>query len=310
MITQILSIARTAFVESIRQPIFFVLVLVAAVLQFFNTATAAFSMGYTESGEFSGDTKWLLDIGLGTVFVLGTLLAAFVSTAVVSREIENKTVLTVVSKPIPRPLVVIGKYLGVAASLLIAVGCMLIFLLLALRHGVLTAVADEYDPPVLIFGFAALLGSIAIAAWCNYFYGWYFSHTAMVAMLPLLLVAYVLVLLLNKQWEWQPITTDLKPQTLFACLGLTMAILALAALATAVSTRLGQVMTIIVCASVFLFGLLSNYLIGRHVSLRARRPARQPRRLLRPGLRLPGSARGAGCLGPVTRTPYNTAARL
>ena len=38
----------------------------------------------------------LLDIGLATIFVCGMLLAAFIATAVISREIERKTVLTVV----------------------------------------------------------------------------------------------------------------------------------------------------------------------------------------------------------------------
>ena len=40
----------------------------------------------------------------------------FVATAVLSREIENKTVLTVVSKPIGRTTVIFGKYIGVAAG--------------------------------------------------------------------------------------------------------------------------------------------------------------------------------------------------
>jgi len=81
---------------------------------------------------------------------------------------------------------------------------------------------------------------------------------------PALVVAYIIVLLVDKKWHWQAITVDFKPQTTFACIGLTMAILVLTAVATAVSTRLGQVMTIVVCAGVFVFGLLSNYLIGRH----------------------------------------------
>ena len=51
------------------------------------------------------------------------------------------------------------------------------------------------------------------------------------------------------------------------------AILVLAAVATAASTRLGQVMTIVVCAGVLFGSMLSNYFIGRHAGLRrARRP--------------------------------------
>lgn len=265
MLLQILTIARNTFVESIRQPIFFVLVMLCGVFQLFNTWSAAFAMGYTESGEVSGDNKLLLDIGLATVLVCGMLLAAFIATAVISREIENKTVLTVVSKPVARPSVVIGKYLGVASALLIAVVAMLIFLLMGIRHGVMSTASDDLDMPVIAFTFAALALAIGIAVWCNYFYGWYFSQTCMVVLTPALIVAYILVLLINKKWQWQHIQDDFKPQITFASYALTLGILVLASVATAVSTRLGQVMTIVVCAGVFVFGLLSNYLIGRHV---------------------------------------------
>jgi ABC-2 type transport system permease protein len=265
VLLQIITIARNTFIESIRQPIFFVMVLVAGVLQLFTTWSTGFAMGYTESGEVSGDNKLLFQVGLASVFVCGTLLAAFVATAVISREIENKTVLTVVSKPVARPSVVVGKYLGVALSMLLALLPMVIFLLMSLRHGVMSTAGDELDQPVLTFTFGALLLSMFVAGVCNFFYGWYFSQTCMVILAPLLTLAYVLVLLLNKGWAWQPIGKEFMPQITLACAGVVLAVLVLTAVATAVSTRLGQVMTIVVCAGVFVFGLLTNSLLGRSV---------------------------------------------
>src|SRR5690606_1416778 len=55
----------------------------------------------------------------------------------------------------------------------------------------------------------------------------------------------------------------LKPQILIACAAVMLAMLVLTAVAVAASTRLGQVMTIVVCLGVFLFSLLSNHLVGR-----------------------------------------------
>ena len=93
----LLTIARNAFVESLRQPIVLVVVLLSGVLQYLNTAMSAYSMGYrTFAGEVTGDNKLLFDIGMGTMFICGILVASFIATAIVSREIENKTVLTVV----------------------------------------------------------------------------------------------------------------------------------------------------------------------------------------------------------------------
>lgn len=264
MILQAVTIARNTFVESIRQPIFFVIVAIAGLLAVLNTWGTGFSMGNSSSAEVSGDDKLLFDVGLATVFVCGTLLAAFVATAVMSREIENKTVLTVVSKPISRPTLVLGKYLGVAAALTLAVVIMLTFLLLAIRHGVMSTAGHDLDGPVLVFGLSAVALAVCAAIWGNYFYGWYFSQTCMVVLLPAILLAYLLVLLVGKKWEIQPISHDFKPQITIACGALALAILVLTAVATAVSTRLGQVMTIVVCAGVFLMGLLSNHLFGRH----------------------------------------------
>jgi len=111
---------------------------------------------------------------------------------------------------------------------------------------------------------------VILAAIFNYLYGWSFGQSVVLMLLPAILVAYILVLLFNKDWELQPITTDLKPQITLACACLAMALLVMSAIAVAASTRLGQVMTIVVCAGVFMLGLLSNHFIGRHVFVNER----------------------------------------
>jgi ABC-type transport system involved in multi-copper enzyme maturation permease subunit len=264
MILQTTTIARNTFVESVRQPIYLIVLLLAGALQVFSTWSTAYSMGYTDSAEVSKDNKLLLDIGLATIFVAGMLLASFIATAVVSREIESKTVLTVVSKPISRSAVVLGKYLGVAGAIVVAVVIMGSYLLLALRHGVMSTAADELDLPVIIFSTTAVLLSLGIAGWCNFYYGWSFPQAAVLLLLPLIVLAYLLTLVIDAHWKVQSPTVDFRPQIWTACLSLLFALLVLSALATAVSTRLGQVMTIVVCAGVFMVGLLSNYMIGRH----------------------------------------------
>lgn len=263
MIFQALAIARNAFVESLRQPVVFVLVALSGVLQLLNTWSSAFSMGLSETGEVEGDNKMLLDIGMGTIFVIAMLLAGFIATAVLSREIQNRTILMVIAKPISRPVVVIGKYLGVAGALLVATLPMLIFLLMGIRHGVMSTAADELDGPVLLFTLGSAALSLGLAAWANFYYGWSFSQTAVVLLAISMPVGYLCVLAIGKKWGLQPMGSDFKPQITLACLCLTMAVLVLSAVATAASTRLGQVMTIVVCAGVFLAGLLSNQALGR-----------------------------------------------
>src|SRR5262245_53010246 len=265
MLLQLLTIARNTFIESVRQPVVFLLVMLSGLFQLLNTWNTGFAMGQEETGKITGDNKLLLDIGLATVFVLGTLLAGFVATAVMSREIENKTVLTVVSKPVSRWVLVLGKYAGVSGTILTAVAVMIVFLLMGLRHGVMSTAADDLDAPVLTFTLGGVFLAVALAGWCNYFYGWSFPQTAVGLLAPFMLIAYVLVLLISPKWTLQPLMHDLNPQVLAAAGALTMAIRVLAAIATAASTRLGQVMTIVVCCAVFIGALLSNHFIGRHV---------------------------------------------
>lgn len=265
MLQQLLPIARNALVESLRQPIFLLLILLSGFLQVFNTWNTGYSMGYTETGEVSGDDKLLLDIGMSTIFVAAMILAAFIATSVLSREIENKTVLTVVSKPVARPTLIIGKFLGVAAAITIATVVMIVYLLLAIRHGVMSTAADDLDMPVLIFGFGGTFLALALAAWANFFYNWNFPQTAVTLLLPFMLGAYTLVLCINEHWDFQSPAKDFKPQITVASLCLVMAILVLTSIATAASTRLKQVPTVTVCIVVFLLSLLSNHFIGRHV---------------------------------------------
>jgi hypothetical protein len=266
MIQPLVPIARNAFIESVRQPVYLVMLLLAGLLQVINTWVSGFSMGYQNvPGEVTGDDKLLFDVSLATVFVSGMVLAAFIATSSISREIENKTILTVVSKPIGRTTVILGKFLGVAAAMLVAVLIMVAMLLMGIRHGVLTTAADFIDQPVIVFGVGGLALAIALGAITNFLYGWSFPQTASLLMLPLGWVGYAVILAVSKKWELQPITTDLKPQIMLACLCLGAALLVMTSIAVAASTRLGQVMTIVVCLMFFVFGLLSNHFIGRHV---------------------------------------------
>lgn len=266
MIAALLPIARNAFVESVRQPVYLVTILIAGLLQVINVWVSGFTMGHRNvPGEVGGDDKLLLDVSLATVFLCGMVLAAFIATASVSREIDNKTILTVVSKPIGRTTVILGKWLGVSGAMFIAILIMIAFLLLGIRHGVMSTAADIFDQPVVTFGVGGLMLCLVLAAISNFLYGWSFPQVATLLIAPAIWVAYLMVLFLSKKWEWQPLLTDVKPQIMLACLSLGMALLVITAIALAASTRLGQVMTIITCMVFFLGGLLSNYVIGRHV---------------------------------------------
>lgn len=266
MITPALTIARNAFKESIRQPVFYIMLLLAAFIQLLNTWIVGFTMGARNvPGEVSGDNKMLLDVSMGGVFLLGIVLAAFIATAAISREIENKTVLTVVSKPIGRTSVIIGKFLGISASMIVAILIMVAYLLFGIRHGILSTAADDPNWPVILFSVGSIFASVLIGALGNYMYGWSFGQTAALVLLPMLWIGYGAVLFIDEDWTLMDPSENFKPQIMIACACLSVALLVMTSIATAISTRLGQVLTIAICTGLFVIGLLSNYWFGRGI---------------------------------------------
>jgi ABC-type transport system involved in multi-copper enzyme maturation permease subunit len=255
MFDQTLAIIRNTFFESIRQPIMLVVLVAASVLIIMCNPLSAFTM--------EDDQRMLIDMGMAMVFVSSTLLAAFIATNVLGREIDNRTVLTVVAKPVSRPIFVIGKYIGVAAAITLGTAFMALVFLLVEQHSVMQTTRDPYHLPSIFFGIGAAVIGVGVGVWCNYFYNKVFASTMLCVTTPLLALAYLLTLLFQHDFTPQPIGTTFRPQILLAMVGLLLAVLIISAIAIAASTRLGQVMTLCITLGVFLLGMLSDWIFGR-----------------------------------------------
>jgi len=68
----------------------------------------------------SDDNKLLREIGLSTLFLTSLFIAIFSASGAVAKEMETKTIMTVLSKPVQRPIFIIAKFLGVAAAVILA----------------------------------------------------------------------------------------------------------------------------------------------------------------------------------------------
>ena len=259
MFSRFFTIAGNTFLETIRQPIYGVILVVTALMFILNIGLAAFTL--------EDDDKLLLDLGLCTLLVSGLFLSAFSAAGVLTREIDNKTILTVVSKPVSRPVLVVGKYAGLAAAMVVALYLGLLMFLLTQRHGVLQMSSDPWDMPVIVFGFGAAFLALGIAAFCNYFYGAEFASTAVGLAVPLLTVAVLLSGFWGRTWEQQSYGEGMtNPNLFYAAFLVMLAVTVLAAVALAASTRLSQVMTLLVCVLVTMIGLVSDHALGQHAS--------------------------------------------
>ena len=124
------------------------------------------------------DVKLLREIGLSTLFLTGLFIAIFSATGAVTEEIETKTITTVLSKPIPRPVFIIGKFIGVAAAVTLAHYICTTAMLMTIRHGVLESASDTHDWTVITAAIVTVAATLLLTAFFNYTYDWNFTATA------------------------------------------------------------------------------------------------------------------------------------
>lgn len=108
---KVLSIALNTFRENLRDKLLYNLLVFALLM----IGSSLLLMRLT-LGEFH---RLLLNVGLGSINIFGVLIAIFVGIGLVNKEIEKKTIYTIVSKPVARYQFLIGKYLGLTLTLFV-----------------------------------------------------------------------------------------------------------------------------------------------------------------------------------------------
>lgn len=253
---QLLTVTRSTLVESIRQPIFAVCLLAGITWLTLNLYLSAYT--------FDNDDIILINTSLSSLMIFGTFLAAFTAAGVITHEITNKTILTIISKPISRPVFLTGKYLGISLAISLAMLVWSCVLLLTLRHRVLSMASMKADYPVILFTVTAISLTFVVAGWTNYAYNWNFTATLSMGLVIAIPIAWVLVLFVSKQWQIQNPTTDLNWPTLMALLMAWQLVWLITAVAVAAATRCSLVQTLVITMLVFAAGLLNSYLFGRY----------------------------------------------
>lgn len=105
-----LTIALATAKEAIRQPAFLVLAAIAGMSLIWTIYLPYFT--------FNEDIKMYKDTGLTTISFACLLLALLTSSSTVAEEIEGKTAITLLSKPINRRQFIVGKFLGIELGVL------------------------------------------------------------------------------------------------------------------------------------------------------------------------------------------------
>lgn len=147
----ILIIAVNAFRETVRDKILYNLVL-------FTVGLIIFSLLLGDWSVFAR-VNVIKDFTLAVMSVAGLLMSIFVGIGLIQKEIQRKTILTLLAKPLPRWHFIVGKYLGLLIVLAVNLLVMTLVFFLVLR-----TIGERPDPSLLLAIYMIFLEMAVVTA--------------------------------------------------------------------------------------------------------------------------------------------------
>ncbi|MFO0694802.1 MAG: ABC transporter permease subunit [Polyangiales bacterium] len=238
MLGRIYAIALNTFREAVRDRVLYGVVACATAVLFFTLALGQLSLNQEE--------RVVADIGLASISLFSVMVAVFLGSSLLYKEIERKTLYVILPKPIHREEFLLGKFFGIALTGIVFVAIMgtIQLWVMALQAGA----------PVTTVGVLALLTVTAALV------GAYFAPDRTAIVPPWSLLAFVAAFVVASR-------TDAELAPVLAYLALTVGeLVVLTALALFFSSF----------STPFLTGLLSIgvWLVGRSADAMIRMPGR------------------------------------
>jgi ABC-type transport system involved in multi-copper enzyme maturation permease subunit len=153
------AIAFLTFKEAIRNKILYLLLAFAAALICFSWIIGQLTVG--------DELKIIQDLGINSIHFFGVLIAIFIGIQLVFREMEKRTIYMVLSKPLRRYHFLLGKFLGMALTLLLILVALaaVFYLVLFIKGGsnprLLSSFYLIYLEWIIITGVALLFSSFS-----------------------------------------------------------------------------------------------------------------------------------------------------
>jgi len=216
-----LAVAQAAYRESVRQPLFWLLLALATVFMLLSVYLPYFT--------FQEEIKMMKGINLSAILLATLILTVFTAGVTISEEIEGRTAVTVLSKPMSRRAFLLGKFVGFfLAAVLLAV---LLSVVMAMTVYYRNEIDQEEPRPQLaeIQQLETALGFLPEVVLGGLRYLVYIGHE-MALLAPGVVCNLFQVMILT-------------------------------GLAVALATRLPVVVNLVICLTVFILGRLSHILV-------------------------------------------------
>ncbi len=131
----IAKVAVSVFKESVRDKVLYNLVFFAVLLM-----AASYLIGQLTAGQ---DVKIIKDLGLAAIAIFGLMIAVFIGIGLVWKEVERRSIYSLLSKPLRRHEFIVGKYCGLCFTLLINVCAMVAAFYVVLAYMGATTPAEQ-----------------------------------------------------------------------------------------------------------------------------------------------------------------------
>ena len=162
-------VAVSVFKESVRDKVLYSLVLFAVLL-----IAVSYLIGQLTAGQ---DMKIIKDLGLAAISVFALLIAVFIGIGLVWKEVERRSIYSLLAKPISRPQFILGKYFGLALTLAVNISAMAAAYYLVLAYMGTTFPAEVQaswpapatDPRMLVAIALLLVESLVVTAVALFF---------------------------------------------------------------------------------------------------------------------------------------------
>jgi ABC-2 type transport system permease protein len=133
------AIAGNTFRDLVRQKVFYFMIVFALIL-------IGMSL-FLVSVSFQGQLQTLMDVSLGAMSVFSMFLAILATAMLLPKDMEDRTLYTILAKPVARFEYLLGKLCGVIAMLTVAMALMTAFfsaILIVWQNRELDRIAMEY----------------------------------------------------------------------------------------------------------------------------------------------------------------------
>jgi ABC-type transport system involved in multi-copper enzyme maturation permease subunit len=110
---KIIAVARNTFLEAIRDRFLYGFLFFAIALILFSLVLGQLS--------FNEEVRAIIDIGMAGISLFSVLMAIFLGITMLHKEIEKRTLYTILSRPISRTAYMVGKFLGLVGTLMVQI---------------------------------------------------------------------------------------------------------------------------------------------------------------------------------------------